>query len=66
MTERQTTTISTAELRENLSEMLNVVIYQGDRIEITRHGKSVAAIVPIDDLERLERLDKKRAARCRD
>ena len=37
--------------------MINRVTYAKDRVRITRRGKQVAAVVPIEDLELLERLE---------
>lgn len=44
-------------LRNNVAETLNRVAYQGERIELERHGKAVAALVSIEDLELLEALE---------
>jgi prevent-host-death family protein len=44
-------------LRNSVAETLNRVAYQGERIELERHGKSVAALVSIEDLELLEALE---------
>ena len=49
--------INTTEAREKLAEVLNRVSYAKDRVRITRHGKQVAAVVPIEDLEYLERME---------
>jgi prevent-host-death family protein len=48
--------INATEAREFFAEVLNRVSYRGERVRITRHGKEVAAVVPIEDLELLERL----------
>lgn len=48
--------INATEAREIFAEVLNRVSYRGERVRITRHGKDVAAVVPIEDLELLERL----------
>lgn len=45
----QTTPYSIAEARENFSEIINRVAFGGERIVITRHGKPIAAIVPVSD-----------------
>lgn len=50
-------TVNTTEARDNLAEVINRVIYAKDRVRITRRGKEVAAVVPIEDLELLERLE---------
>jgi prevent-host-death family protein len=52
-----TDTLNSTDARENLSEVLNRVAYAKDRVRITRRGKQVAAMVPIEDLELLERLE---------
>lgn len=49
--------LSTSQLREELSEALNRVAYKGERIVLRRHGKDVAALVPMDDLARLEEME---------
>jgi prevent-host-death family protein len=49
--------VNTTEARENLAEILNRVAYGKDRVRIARRGKVLAAIVPIEDLEALERLE---------
>ena len=46
--------MSAAEARENLSDVINRVAYGQERIVLTRHGKPLVALVPIDDLEALE------------
>ena len=50
-------TVNTTEARENLAEVINRVTYAKDRVRITRRGKQVAAVVPIEDLELLEHLE---------
>jgi prevent-host-death family protein len=47
--------ISSAEARENLDEVINRVAYWDERIVLTRQGKALVAMVPIDDLEALDR-----------
>lgn len=51
------TTFTAAEMRENLAEVLNRAAYGQERIVVTRHGKALVAVVPIADLEELERLE---------
>lgn len=43
--------------RERLADVLNEVSVRGDRIVLERHGKDVAAVISIDDLELLELLE---------
>jgi prevent-host-death family protein len=50
-------TMNSTEARENLAEVLNRVAYAKDRVRITRRGKDIAAVVPIEDLELIERLE---------
>ena len=50
-------TISTAGLREALSDILGRVRHKGERVVVTRSGKPVAVIIPIDELKALERLE---------
>ncbi len=45
--------ISAKEAREEFSEIINQAAYASTRTVVTRHGKEVAAIIPISDLERL-------------
>jgi prevent-host-death family protein len=44
--------VSVAEAKGKLPSIIHEV-EQGSRVEITRHGKSVAVMVPIGDYERL-------------
>ena len=51
------TRLSASTVREEFSETLNRVAYKGERIVLERHGKDVAALVPVEDLELLEQLE---------
>jgi prevent-host-death family protein len=51
------TRVSTTRAREALSDVINRVVYQGERIVLERHGKDVVALVPVADLELLEELE---------
>ena len=51
------TTLAATELRTRGSEAINRVAYAGDRVLLQRHGKNVAAIVSIEDLELLQALE---------
>ncbi len=48
-------TISRA--REQLADLVNRAAYAKERVGLTRHGRRVAAIVSIEDLALLERLE---------
>jgi prevent-host-death family protein len=50
-------TLNTTDAREKLAEILNRVAYAKDRVRITRRGKEIAAVIPIEDLEFIERLE---------
>jgi prevent-host-death family protein len=43
--------------REDLAEVVNRVAYGHERVRLTRRGKPLAAVVPIEDLELLEQLE---------
>jgi prevent-host-death family protein len=49
--------ISTKEARGQLSDVISRAAFAKERIVLTRHGKAVAAVVPIEDLELLEHLE---------
>jgi prevent-host-death family protein len=46
--------VTSRELRADLADTLNRVIYRGERVLIERRGKAVAAIVPMEDYEAIE------------
>ncbi len=48
--------VTTAEARKNLADLLNEVAYAGEQVVVTRHGRRIAAIVPVEDLTLLQRL----------
>lgn len=48
--------IPTGEARKQLAELINRVAYGKERVVLTRHGRAVAALVPIEDLSLMERL----------
>lgn len=50
-------TLEASRARQDFSDALNTVAYTGERIVINRHGKRVAVLVPIDDLDLLEALE---------
>ena len=51
--------IAASEARENFATILNEVAFGGERVLVHRHGKDVAAVVPIEDVELLEALEDK-------
>jgi prevent-host-death family protein len=46
-----------SEARESFSTTVNRVAFGGERVILTRHGRRVAAVVPVEDLELLEALE---------
>ena len=43
--------------RQNFSDIVNRAAYGGERIIVHRRSKPVAAVVPIEDLELIEKLE---------
>lgn len=52
-----TKSFSTADIKARLSEMIGKVVYGHERLVVLRRGKPVAALVSLQDLQRLEALD---------
>jgi len=51
------THLAVADARRDLSDILNRVVYSGERVILTRHGKDIAAIISSKDLEALEKIE---------
>jgi len=51
------TVISTVKARENFSDLVNRSAYGKERVVLTRRGKGVVAVVPIEDLKLLEAME---------
>ena len=49
--------ISTADARNDFAEVINRASFGKERFVLTRRGKKLAAIIPIEDLELLEELE---------
>ena len=49
--------IAVIDARKDLAEVLNRAAYGKERVVLTRRGKDVAAIVPMDDLNLLEAME---------
>jgi len=62
------TRLPASRARRDFAETMNQVAYKGRRIVLHRHGKNLAAIVPIEDFELLEafedRIDVKAARKA--
>ena len=50
-------TLSTAEARDQFSDVINRAAYGKERIVLTRRGKALVAVVPIEDVELLRELE---------
>ena len=51
------TAIPITQARDELAELGNRVRLRGDRVVVERRGKRLFALVPVEDLELLERLE---------
>lgn len=49
--------MSVSQLRLNISDFIGRVMYSGERVSIEKNGKPACALVSIEDLELLERLE---------
>ena len=49
--------VSVSEARETFAELVNRAAYGGERVLVARRGKPIAAIVPIEDVEFIERME---------
>ena len=48
--------VTTAEARKNMAELLHRAAYGKERFVVTRHGKELVAIVPLEEVTLLDRL----------
>ncbi|MEV6316980.1 type II toxin-antitoxin system Phd/YefM family antitoxin [Streptomyces sp. NPDC051776] len=49
--------IPVTQARAELADLINRVVYGGERVVVTRHGKPLVALVSAADLQRLEEAD---------
>lgn len=49
--------LSTVEARNQFSDLVNRSAYGKERVVLTRRGKALVAVVPIEDVEILEKLE---------
>ncbi|NOX41119.1 MAG: type II toxin-antitoxin system Phd/YefM family antitoxin [Alphaproteobacteria bacterium] len=59
--QKKTKMVTISELRTRIVAILSEVKFTGNRVEIWRNGKRAAALVSVDDLERLEAAERKSA-----
>ncbi len=50
--------VPVTQARAELAELINRVVYGGERVVVTRHGKPLVALVSAADLRRLEEGEK--------
>lgn len=53
------TRMPATEARNRFADIVNDVAFRGERVILQRHGKDIAAVVPVEDLELLEALEDK-------
>jgi prevent-host-death family protein len=51
------TSFSAVQARERFADLVNRAAYRGERITLTRRGRSIATVVPIEDLQLLEQIE---------
>jgi len=56
------TTLSVSKLRADLADAINRVAYRKERLIVARQGKPLVALIPMEDLRRLEEM--KDRSRC--
>ena len=49
--------VSVSEARETFAELVNRAAYGHERVLVARRGRPVAAIVPIEDVQFIERME---------
>jgi prevent-host-death family protein len=54
MTDQPETDPGIAEVKSRLSDFVNRVLYRREVVYVTKHGKRVAALVPVEVAERYE------------
>ena len=60
---RNMTRLNVSKAREEFPELVNRAAYGKERTIVSRRGKDLAAVIPIDDLRLLERLAQEEADR---
>jgi prevent-host-death family protein len=58
------TTITTVKARAKFSDLITRAAFEKDRIVLTRNGKGLAAVVPIEDVLLLEELENRADVRA--
>ena len=53
--------IPVTQARAEFADLVNRVVYGGERVIVTRHGKPIVALVPAADLEKLDAVEEQEA-----
>ena len=53
------TSVTTVQMRKEISDILGRVAFRKERVAVTRNGKTVAVVIPVEDLHLLEALEDK-------
>lgn len=53
------TSVPFSEVRAHLTDIVNEVAYGGERVILTRKGRELVAIIPLEDLRALEAIENK-------
>lgn len=51
---RERVKVTVEEARDGMKDLLNRAQFGGERVVITRHGKDAVAVVPLEDLAKIE------------
>jgi len=52
----KTMRVTATEIRETIADTINRVAFSKERVILRRHGRDVAAVVPVEDLQFLEKM----------
>lgn len=61
-----TRTVSISDAKSHLSELVGRMMYAGDHVIVERHGKAVAAMIPIEDYMEFEKSRRERQTAAQD
>ncbi len=53
------TLMNTVEAKEQFADLINRVVHSKERIILTRRGKEIAAIIPLEDLKAIQQTQDK-------
>jgi prevent-host-death family protein len=53
----ETRKYTTGEARDQFADLVNQAAFGSERVVLTRHGKDIAALVPMSDLDLLRQLE---------